>query len=85
MTRLQHIEENGFDMPELRTILAEEPFDRWSGDGEQAPKNLEIFYRAERAWHVDINDEVRVNIAPLQLAGVLAVLCFLKRPMRKRH
>ena len=72
VTRLQHIEESGFDTPELRTILAEESLDRWSGDGEQAPKNLETFYRAEQAWHVDINDGVRVNIAPLQLAGVLA-------------
>ena len=71
VARLQHIEENGFDTPELRTILAEETLDRWSGDGEQAPKNQDAFYRAERAWHVDINDGVRVNIAPLQLASVL--------------
>ena len=40
VTRLQHIEESGFDTPELRIILAEEPLDRWSGDGEQAPKIL---------------------------------------------
>ena len=72
VTRLQHIEESGFDTPELRTILAEEALDRWSGDGEQAPKNLETFYGAERAWHVDINDGARSSIAPLQLAGVLA-------------
>jgi hypothetical protein len=33
---------------------------------------LEELVREEEAWHVDINDGVRVNIAPLQLAGVLA-------------
>ncbi len=69
--RLQQIEESGFDTPELRTLLMAEPLDRWSGDGQQAPKNQDEFYRDERAWHVDINDGVRVNIAPLQLAGVL--------------
>jgi hypothetical protein len=69
--RLQLIEESGFDTPELRTLLMEEPLDRWSGNGQQAPKNQDAFYRAEKAWHVDINDGVRVNIAPLQLAGVL--------------
>jgi len=84
VTRLQHIEECGFDTPELRTILAEEPLDRWGGDGEQAPKNLETFYRAERAWHVDINDGVRVNIAPLQLAGVLASPVLAKTPDAKK-
>lgn len=69
--RLQQIEESSFDTPELRTLLTEEPLDRWSGDGQQAPKNQDEFYRAEKAWHVDINDGVRINIAPLQLAGVL--------------
>jgi len=84
VARLQHIEESGFDMPELRTILAEEPLDRWSGDGEQSPKNLETFHSAERAWHVDINDGVRVNIAPLQLAGVLASPVLAKTPDAKK-
>jgi len=69
--RLQLIEESGFDTPELCTLLMEEPLDRWSGDGQQVPKNQDEFYRDEKAWHVDINDGVRVNIAPLQLAGVL--------------
>jgi hypothetical protein len=71
VARLQQIEESGFDTPELRSLLMEESLDRWSGDGQQAPKNQDEFYRTEKAWHVDINDGVRVNIAPLQIAGVL--------------
>src|SRR5258708_36979058 len=46
--------------------------DRWSGDGYPKPMDKAAFQRAEEAWHVDINDGVRVNITPLQLAGVLA-------------
>ena len=52
--------------------MAKEPLDRWSGDGYLAPANREELLRNEQAWRVDINDGVRVNIAPLQLAGVLA-------------
>ena len=52
--------------------MAVEPLDRWSGDGYLAPASREELLRNEQAWHVDINDGVRVNIAPLQLAGVLA-------------
>lgn len=82
--RLQQIEESGFDTPELCTMLAEEPLDRWSGDGEQAPKNRDDFYRSERAWRVDINDGVRVNIAPLQLVGVLASPVLVKTTDAKK-
>ena len=49
-----------------------EPLDRWSGDGYLAPATRADFERAERVWAVDSNDGVRVNVAPLQLAGVLA-------------
>ena len=48
------------------------PLDRWSGDGYRGPANREALLHQERAWRVDINDGVRVNIAPLQLAGLLA-------------
>jgi hypothetical protein len=70
-TRLQKIEEEGFAAPELPGLLAEEPLDLWSGDGQRKPSDYDEFRRSEEAWHVDINDGVRVNIAPLQLAGVL--------------
>jgi len=70
--RLQQIEREGFACAELDALLAQEPLDRWSGDGIAAPGGAEELARQERAWRVDLNDGVRVNIAPLQLAGVLA-------------
>jgi len=70
--KLRVIEEQGFVCPELETFMIVEPLDRWSGDGYLAPANRDELLRNEQAWRVDINDGVRVNIAPLQLAGVLA-------------
>ncbi len=72
VTRLRTIEEKGFACRELQEITAEEELDRWSGDGYQRPENKEAFQHGEEAWHVDINDGVRVNISPLQLANVLS-------------
>jgi methylase of polypeptide subunit release factors len=70
--KLRLIEEQGFACTELDALLAQEPLDRWSGDGYTAPENQEALLRREQSFRVDINDGVRVNIAPLQLAGVLA-------------
>ena len=70
--RLRQVEENGFACAELDALLAEEPLDRWSGDGVFAPLNRDELLSNERAWRVDINDGVRVNVAPLQKAGLLA-------------
>jgi hypothetical protein len=70
--KLRLIEERGFACPELDKTIAEEPLDRWSGDGYLPPASRDELLHNEQAWHVDINDGVRVNIAPLQLAGVLA-------------
>lgn len=69
--RLREVEEQGFASPELDKVLANEPLDRWSGDGLLAPAEGVDLLRQERAWRVDLNDGVRVNIAPLQLAGLL--------------
>ena len=70
--RLRRVEEEGFACAELDVALAGEPLDRWSGDGILAPASRDELLSRERAWTVDINDGVRLNIAPLQLAGVLA-------------
>jgi hypothetical protein len=70
--RLQQVAERGFASPELDKLLAGEPLDPWSGDGYLAPAGPDELLRQEQAWLVDLNDGVRVNIAPLQLAGVLA-------------
>jgi hypothetical protein len=72
MERLRGVEEHGFDTPNLEEALSSELLDRWSGDGILAPLKRDALLAQERAWAVDINDGVRVNIAPLQLAGVLA-------------
>ncbi len=72
VSRLREVERDGFASPELDKLLAKEPLDRWSGDGLTPPVNRDELVRTERAWHVDLNDGVRVNIAPLQLAGLLA-------------
>ena len=69
--KLRLIEEQGFACSELMKFIAVEPLDRWSGDGYLAPANRDELLRNEQAWHVEINDGVRVNIAPLQLADVL--------------
>ena len=70
--RLQQVEHEGFACPELDALLVQEPLDRWGSDGIVTLASLEDLARQERAWQVDLNDGVRVNIAPLQLAGALA-------------
>lgn len=61
--RLRTIEEQGFACPSLQATVAVEVPDQ---------RDRTALQRAEAAWQIDINDGVRVNIAPLQLAGVLA-------------
>ena len=65
------VEETGFACADLDRLLADEPLDRWSGDGIVPPASADELAAQERAWRVDINDGVRVNVAPLQLAGLL--------------
>ena len=77
--RLRLVADEGFATPDLDKLLATEVLDRWSGDGYLGPVELSDLQRQERAWRVDLNDGVRVNIAPLQLAGLL-VSDVLKAP-----
>lgn len=81
--RLREVEEQGFDSPGLEGALADEPLDRWSGDGIVGPTSRDALLAEERAWAVDINDGVRVNMAPLQLAGVLAADVLKEADARK--
>jgi hypothetical protein len=69
--RLQQVAERGFASPELAAICENEPLDRWDHDGYLSPASREDFLRQEQAWRVDLNDGVRVNIAPIQFAGLL--------------
>ena len=70
--KLRQVAGEGFACPELDKLLENEPLDRWSGDGYLSPTERSDLVRQERAWRVDLNDGVRVNIAPVQLAGLLA-------------
>jgi hypothetical protein len=69
--RLQAVAERGFASAEVDKTLGNEPLDRWSGDGYLSPISQDDLLRQEQSWRVDLNDGVRVNIAPVQLAGLL--------------
>jgi hypothetical protein len=81
--RLRQVEAEGLSCPELEESVQKEPLDRWSGDGVFPPASRDELLANEQAWHVDINDGVRVNIAPLQRAGLLASNVLSAKDMRK--
>lgn len=82
---LQDVADAGFDSAALRDIVKKEPLDKWtSSDGKSTPpKSSEEFYAQERRYDPDINDGVRVNIAPLQKAGLLAAEVIAKKDVEK--
>lgn len=61
-------------LDEVPRLLGELPlFDAWCGEpGRATPATLAAFIAAEASYRPDINDGVRVNIAPLQKKGLLA-------------
>ncbi len=73
-TRLEQVIALGFAAPALDKIVAKESLDRWtSQDGRaRSPDTPDAFLAQERRYDPDLNDGVRVNIAPLQRAGLLA-------------
>ncbi len=77
--------ENGFSSKVLDRIAKKEPLDAWcSIDGRRpAPADQDAFLRQERAYIPDINDGVRVNVAPLQKAGLLAADVIAKKDLEK--
>ncbi|MFO0761811.1 MAG: DNA methyltransferase [Byssovorax sp.] len=72
--RLTSLLDRGFDAPELPAILAGEPLDRFTSiDGiAPPPASFEAFLAQERRYLPAPDDGVRVNIAPVQRAGLLA-------------
>jgi hypothetical protein len=72
--RIEQVIALGFASPVLDKIAAKEPLDKWtSRDGHaRTPETPDAFLAQERRYDPDINDGVRVNIAPLQGAGLLA-------------
>ena len=71
---LEQVAAQGFASQALEKIVAQEPLDRWcSIDGvKPSPEDREALFRQEQSYIPDINDGVRVNIAPMQKAGLLA-------------
>lgn len=72
--RLGQVATGGFASDALAKLIAQEPVDSWcSVDGiRPRPADREALLRQEMAYIPDLNDGVRVNIAPLQKAGLLA-------------
>lgn len=72
--RLEEVFVWGFDCALLENVAAKEPLDKWtSQDGLTAPpESREALLAQERGYYPNPNDGVRVNIAPLQRAGLLA-------------
>jgi hypothetical protein len=72
---LEKLTQDGFNTEKLHKTIGGEPLDKWiSPDGQKSPPvDTDSFYNQEKAYVPDINDGVRVNIAPLQRAGLLAL------------
>ncbi|WP_424357122.1 hypothetical protein [Methanocella sp. MCL-LM] len=73
------------DVDPLKQRLSKETIDRWTSLDVHVtkPSNLEEFYSQESRYDPNINDGVRVNIAPLQKAGLLAVDVLAKKDVDK--
>ena len=82
---LTEVAESGFTSKTLEKIVKAEPLDAWcSIDGVKAfPVDKEALLRQERSYIPDINDGVRVNVIPLQRAGLLAADVIAKKDLEK--
>jgi hypothetical protein len=83
--KLEKVSREGFATPGLKEMLEAEPLDRWcSLDGKRPhPASTADLIAHESAYAPDINDGVRVNIAPLQKAGLLAADVLAKKDVDK--
>ncbi len=72
--RVEEVIVRGFDCTVSADAIAKEPLDKWtSHDGRSAhPSTQDAFLAEERRYAPDLNDGVRVNVAPLQKAGLLS-------------
>jgi len=81
--RLKKVMEKGFASGLLKELIAKERPDKWcSIDGELAPPaDTDALLLQEGRYLPDVNDGVRVNIAPLQKAGLLAAEVIAKKDL----
>ena len=82
---LQKVAAEAFSSKEIETLITNEQPDKWcSIDGiKKPPADSEAFLRQERRYLPDINNGVRVNIAPLQKTGLLAANVLSKKDVDK--
>jgi hypothetical protein len=70
---LDTVSAKGFLSRRLEQLLAREEPDRWARQTPRSPiPDKEAFSLQEQLYDPDLNDGVRVNIAPLQKSGLLA-------------
>lgn len=81
--RLGEVMNKGFASSLLEELIAKERPDKWcSIDGELTPPaDKDAMLLQEGRYLPDINDGVRVNIAPLQKAGLLAAEVIAKKDL----
>ncbi len=82
---LERIIQDGFNTEKFYKTIGGEPLDKWNSlDGQKSPPgDTDSFYNQEKAYFPDINDGVRVNIAPLQRAGLLTLNVLSKKDVEK--
>ena len=83
--KLEQVAREGFATTGLKKLLESERLDRWcSLDGKRPhPTTTVDLIAQESAYAPDINDGVRVNIAALQKAGLLAADVLAKKDVDK--
>jgi len=83
--KLDVVSSTGFSSDFLKEVANKEPLDKWtSRDGKSPhPTTKEEFLLQEQRYDPDINDGVRVNIAPLQKAGLLTADVIAKKDLEK--
>jgi len=83
--RLEQVIVEGFASPALEKLAVKEPLDKWtSRDGRvRASETQDALLAQERRYDPDPNDGVRVNIAPLQRAGLLAAAVLAPKDVEK--
>lgn len=83
--RLKAVQDIGFSCTKLDDLISKETPDKWcSIDGvKQHPTDKAAFKGQEERYLPDINDGVRVNIVPLQRAGLLAADVIAKKDLEK--
>ena len=79
---LDTVSTQGFSSRRLVELLDKNELDSWTRRTPQSPiPDKEVFMHQEQAYDPDLNDGVRVNIAPLQKYGLLAADVLAKKDM----